>query len=337
MKKTVFRMLCLVFLSCCFCDKNPSNFSSGDYELPTKVYTGSLTGEELLFHPIDAWMRFKGIFAADADGQNVRCLASYDPYGTASPSFLSDHRVLAIKNGKYDTDRDDIVIIDQGKVTALNIPVRSGEMIFYATALKGENSDKIVYVTNQFELKIFSLTEQYVVADVYEGGSIGKPAALPDGRIAYIADYYLDGLKVINADGSLDKQFALPGGNGGTVLALSDSRVLLATLINYEDIAIYISQAGPSEPWTRVTGFPSSYLPRDPEFFSWGVQTLGNNKLAYVNDDDYQEANPYFSVLVGDIVGSTIQNVKPIYQHKITSKKVSEGTAIYCLFWDLYN
>jgi len=63
----------------------------------------------------------------------------------------------------------------------------------------------------------------------------------------------------------------------------------------------------------------------------------GQHKPAYVHDDDYQEANPYFSVLVGDIVGSDIQNVKPIYQHKITSKKVSEGTAIYCLFWDLFD
>lgn len=305
--------------------------------MPTKVYTGSLTGEELLFYPTDTWMRFTGIFSADANGQNVRRLASYDPYGTASPTFLADNRVVAIKNGKYDTDRDDIVIIDHGKVTALNVPVQTDEMIFYAVALKGENADKIAYVTDDFALKIYSLTEKYIIATVYEGGSIGKPAALADGRIAYIGDYYLDGLKVIKADGSLDKQLNLPEGNGGAVLSLSDRRVLSATLIDYENIAFYISQAGLAEPWTRVTGFPSNYLPREPEFSEWGVQTFDNNKLAYVHDDDYQEANPYFSVLVGDIVGSTIQHVKPIYQHKIESKKVKEGTAIYCLFWNLYN
>ncbi len=266
MNKTIFVLVIFVLSLFSSCDKNPATPSAGDYELPTKVYTGSLTGDELLFHPIDAWMRFKGIFAADADGQNVRCLASYDPYGTASPTFLADHRVLAIKNGKYDTDRDDIVIIDQGKITALNIPMQSGEMIFYATALKGENADKIAYVTDDFALKIYSLTEKYIVASVYEGGSIGKPAALPDGRIAYIGDYYLDGLKVIKANGSLDIQITLPHANGGVVLALSDSRVLLSTLINYSDIAFYVSQPGPAEPWTRVTGFPSNYLPRDPEF-----------------------------------------------------------------------
>lgn len=80
MTKIVIGLIPFLLLYLSSCEKNPSSPSPGDYELTTKVYTGSLTGNELLFYPTDAWMRYAGIYCADADGQNVRCLASYDPY-----------------------------------------------------------------------------------------------------------------------------------------------------------------------------------------------------------------------------------------------------------------
>lgn len=94
MNKTIFVLLILVRPLFSSCEKNPATPSPDSYELPTKVYTGALTGEELLFYPTDAWLRYAGIYSADAEGQNVHCLASYNPYGTASPTFLADHRVL---------------------------------------------------------------------------------------------------------------------------------------------------------------------------------------------------------------------------------------------------
>jgi len=91
--KIFFMMMFFIRLFFSTSDKNPSNPSSCDYELPIKVYTGSLTGEELLFLTAEGWTCLSGVFLSDVDVGSVHQLALSGPYGMAVSTCREDCRV----------------------------------------------------------------------------------------------------------------------------------------------------------------------------------------------------------------------------------------------------
>lgn len=318
-----------------------------DTYLPNELYTGTLTGEEILFWPC-SWYSLDGIFASTDDGNMIYRLTDFDLYGGGSPSFLSDKKIIAIKKTEPNFGgKDDLIIIDKGNVSELNIPLSAGEKINFASGLKGVNGDKIAYVISDelsgtnCELRIYSLSAGMVTGTVSEGGNyIVKPAALPDGRIAYLID---GNVKLVDNEGNEESLVPLPETFAEAVFALSDSRLIIACIDFSGEIRFLVSAAGPSEPWTQITGFSPTLIPTASDYSMIGVQVFGTDKLAFIHCDDDDDSNPKFIVLTGEIAGTSITNTKKIFETSVVKKVInpvyggSSYTESQFLWWNLYN
>jgi hypothetical protein len=334
MKRVLFLILFLIlFIAAC---------TKEDDYFPTEIYNGSLTGQEILFSLGDA----SCIYAADIDGSNIRMISSFKSYFGASPSFLADHRVIAIKKAEaLSGEKDRLVIIDKGEMTNINIDYSQVISIDYVTGLKGTNSDKFAYKMNLGDfgnvIEIYSLTDNKAVGGVLESLIIGKPAALPDGRIAYLTS---ENIKIIDANGNIDSQVTIPAGFPA-LFALSDGRFLIASAGD-EDVEFWVSEIGPSEPWTKVSGFSTTFNPSTP-FWGGGitdapqVQICEMDKLVFVHEDAFEEDNPMYTVFVGDINGTSIMNINQIYNTKMSRVESNTYPDKYWImtyiFWLLYD
>jgi len=240
--------------------------------LPTDITATIPLGNEILFvvyegtNAANHLERREGVFAIGSNGTRVERLTDVAGH---SPSFLADGRVVYWRT----EGTPGLAVIAGGQAT--NLAINPAPSKARAVGLKGAASDRIAYVSDG-RLFVVNATggDATLIAE-----TANLPAALEDGRIAYVGP---DGdVWAIAPDGTGAIRVLTPRGAVRALCGMPDGKLLLATYDASKELS-YIYTANVQEN-ARASAVYGSFGLMSPLFDSelTGCQVLSSGYVAF--------------------------------------------------------
>lgn len=240
--------------------------------LPTDITTTIPLGNEILFvvyegtNAANHLERREGVFAIGSNGTRVERLTDVAGH---SPSFLADGRVVYWRT----EGTPGLAVIEGGQPT--NLVINPAPSKARAVGLKGAASHQIAYVSDG-HLYIVNATggNAALIAETAD-----LPAALEDGRIAYVGP---DGdVWAIAPDGTGAIRVLTPRGTVRALCGMPDGKLLVATYDASKELS-YIYTANVQEN-ARASAVYGSFGLMSPLFDSelTGCQVLSSGYVAF--------------------------------------------------------